>query len=83
MALSAKGKQVKQIVLDNLEMYVDAQLARTKKLVENEFNAHPTESGGKKIKVGTSQELRKAYDPFIDELLKWKRYKEAIEYLKK
>ena len=82
MALTPKGKQVKQLVLENLEVYVDARIRSVRQRAENEFNGHATESGGKKIKIGTSKEIREQYDPLIDELLKWKRYKEAIEDLK-
>lgn len=82
MALTPKGKQVKNLVLENLEIYVDARIRSVKQRAENEFNGHATEQEGKKIKIGTSREIRDQYDPLIEELLKWKRYKEAIEDLK-
>lgn len=82
MALTPKGKQVKQLVLENLEVYVDARIRSVRQRVENEFNAHATETANKKLKIGTSKEIRDQYDPLIDELLRWKRYKEAIEDLK-
>lgn len=82
MALTPKGKQVKNLVLENLEVYVDARIRSVKQRAENAFNGHATEQEGKKIKIGTSKEIRDQYDPLIDELLKWKRYKEAIEDLK-
>ena len=82
MALTPKGKQVKNLVLENLEIYVDARIQNVKRRAEREFNEHATAQGAKGLKIGTSKEIRDKYDPLVDELLKWKRYKEAIEYLK-
>ena len=82
MALTPKGKQVKNLVLENLEIYVDARIQNVKRRAEREFNEHASEQGGKGLKIGTSKEIRDKYDPLVDELLKWKRYKEAIQDLK-
>ena len=82
MALSPKGKQIKDLVLNNLEIYADAKIIQAKHKLENDFNSHATEQRGKNMQIGTSKEIRAKYKNALDELLEWKRYKEAIEELK-
>ena len=81
MALTPKGKRVKELVLTNLAVYADAKFKAAKLQLENEFNNHATEQSDKNIKIGSSNEIREKYDPRISELLTWKRYKDILEDL--
>lgn len=82
MALTPKGKQIKNLVLENLEIYADAKIIQIKHKIENDFNTHATEQKGKRLQIGTSKEIRAKYKDALNELLEWKRYKEAIQDLK-
>ena len=82
MALTPKGKQIKNLVLENLEIYADAKIIQIKHKIENDFNTHATEQKGKHLQIGTSKEIRAKYKDALNELLEWKRYKEAIQDLK-
>lgn len=77
--LTNRGKQVKEIVLNNLALYAHQKIQQAERQLASLYNEHPVERGRSSLNVGSSAEILARYDEAINEILKWKRYKEVIE----
>ncbi len=80
--LTTRGKQVKEIVLNNLSAYSHQKIQQAERKMAALFNEHPVETKGKGMNVGSSAEIVARYDECIEEVLKWKKYRDTIEELK-
>lgn len=81
--LTNRGKQVKEIVLNNLALYAHQKIQQAERQLASLYNEHPVERGRSSLNVGSSTEIVARYEDAINEILKWKRYKEVIDEQKK
>lgn len=81
--LTSRGKQVKEIVLNNLALYAHQKIHQAERNLASLYNEHPVERGRSSLNVGSSAEIVARYEEAINEILRWKRYKEVIEEQKK
>ncbi len=77
--LTTRGKQVKEIVLNNLTLYAHQKIQQAERELASLYNDHPVERGRSSLNVGSSAEIVARYDESINNILKWKKYKEVVE----
>jgi hypothetical protein len=81
--LTTRGKQVKEIVLNNLALYAHQKIQQAERNLASLYNEHPVERGRSNLNVGSSAEIVARYEEAINEILRWKKYKEVVEEQKK
>ena len=79
MMLTSRGKQVKEIVLNNLAQYAHQRIQQAERKLASLYNDHPVEKSRDRLNVGSSAEIIERYDAAIAEILKWKKYKEVVQ----
>ncbi len=77
--LTSRGKQVKEVVLNNLAQYAHQKIQQSERKLASLYNEHPVEKSRDRLNVGSSAEILERYDDVIAEILKWKKYKEVVE----